>query len=106
MPPPDNSSLLVELLYKRETRLDEGRLVAEVNKILPHTVLTGDDRQPTLLVHEGYGDVYPSRAGVPVMSVLMTVDHDDQLKTRPGSTSARRGGSRRHRRCWTGAGRP
>src|SRR4029077_13032678 len=39
------------------------------------------DRQPTLLVHEGYGDVYPLDGPVvPVMSVLMTADRDDQLK--------------------------
>jgi Domain of unknown function (DUF4261) len=79
MAPADNGAVLVELLYEQETRLDEGRLLAEVNKVLPQTVLTGDDRQPTLLVHEGDGDVDTVEAGVPVMSVIMPVDNDDYL---------------------------
>jgi len=81
MPQPDASSLLVELLYEHKAGLDEADLLAEVNKTLPDTVLAGDDRQPTLLVHEDYGDVYPVDGPVvPIMSVLMTADRDDQLK--------------------------
>jgi Domain of unknown function (DUF4261) len=79
MAPADSGALLVELLYERETRLDEGRLLAEVNKVLPQTVLTGDGRQPMLLVHEGDSDADTVEAGVPVMSVIMPVDDDDYL---------------------------
>ena len=80
MPPPDASSLLVELLYEHKAGLDQAGLLAEVNKTLPDTVLAGDDRQPTLLVHEGYGDVDPvDGPAVPVMSVLTTAD-GEQLK--------------------------
>src|SRR6516165_685279 len=79
MSPADSGALLVELLYERQTRLDEGRLLTEVNQVLPHTVLTGDDRQPTLLVHEGDSDMDTVEAGVPVMSVIMPVDDDDYL---------------------------
>ena len=79
MSPADSGALLVELLYERQTRLDEGHLLAEVNKVLPHTVLTGDNRQPTLLVHEGDSDMDTVEAGVPVMSVIMPVDDDDYL---------------------------
>jgi len=78
---PDASSLLVELLYEHKAGLDQPGLLAEVNKTLPDTVLAGDDRQPTLLVHEDYGDTDPVDGPVvPVMSVLMTVDGGDQLK--------------------------
>ena len=81
MPQPDASSLLVELLYEHKIDLDEAGLLAEVNKTLPDSVLAGDDRQPALLVHEDYGDVYPVDGPVvPVMSVLMSADRDDQLK--------------------------
>ena len=81
MPQPDAGSLLVELLYEHQACLNEGGLLAEVNKTLPDTVLVGDDRQPTLLVHEGHGDVdLIDGPTVPVMSVLMTEDDDDQLK--------------------------
>jgi hypothetical protein len=45
----DGGTLLVELLYERETGLDEGQLLAEVNNVLPTTVLAGDDGQPMLL---------------------------------------------------------
>jgi hypothetical protein len=75
----DASTLLVELLYEQETGLDESRLLAEVNTVLPRTVLAGDDRQPTLLVHEGYGEVDPGGAAVPIMSVLMPADNGDHL---------------------------
>jgi hypothetical protein len=75
----DGSTLLVELLYEQETGLDESRLLAEVNTVLPRTVLAGDDRQPTLLVHEGYGEVDPGGAAVPIMSVLMPADNGDHL---------------------------
>ena len=81
MPQPDASSLLVELLYEHPASLDEAGLLAEVNKTLPDTVLAGDDRQPTLLVHEDYGDVDDiDGPTVPVMSVLMTADDDVRLK--------------------------
>jgi Domain of unknown function (DUF4261) len=81
VPAPDASSLLVELLYERQAGLDEAGLLAEVNKALPDTVLAGDDRQPTLLVHEGHGDVdIADGPTVPIMSVLMTADDDQQLK--------------------------
>ena len=94
MPPPDASSLLVELLYEHQVGLDEAGLLAEVNKTLPDTVLAGDDRQPTLLVHEDYGDVYPfDGPAVPVMSVLMTADRDDQLKDQARIDLSRRGSS-------------
>lgn len=80
MPPPGAGSLLVELLYEHQAGLDEAGLLAEVNKTLPGTVLAGDDRQPTLLVHEGHGDVdLIDGPTVPVMSVLMTADDDDRL---------------------------
>ena len=46
----DSDTLLVELLYEQEPALDEGQLLAEVNKVLPRTVLAGDDGQQTLLV--------------------------------------------------------
>src|SRR5215470_3395763 len=81
VPQPDVGSLLVELLYEHQACLNEGGLLAEVNKTLPDTVLAGDDRQPTLLVHEGHGDVdLIDGPTVPVMSVLMTEADDDQLK--------------------------
>jgi hypothetical protein len=81
VPTPDAGSLLVELLYEHKAGLDEAGLLAEVNRTLPDTVLAGDDRQPTLLVHEDYGDVdIVDGTAVPIMSVLMTADHDDQLK--------------------------
>jgi hypothetical protein len=79
----DGGALLVELLYERKTGLDEDRVLAEVNKVLPHTVLAGDDRQPILLVHEGHGTVNGDEAAVPVMSVLMP-GHEDDLLTDPG----------------------
>jgi hypothetical protein len=80
VPPPGAGSLLVQLLYEHQAGLDEAGLLAEVNKSLPGTVLAGDDRQPTLLVHEGHGDVdLIDGPTVPVMSVLMTADDDDQL---------------------------
>jgi hypothetical protein len=75
----DTGALLVELLYEHQTRLDAGLLLAEVNKTLPHTVLTGEDRQPTLLVHERDSDADNGGAGVPVMSVIMPGDDDDHL---------------------------
>jgi hypothetical protein len=75
----DGSTLLVELLYEQEAGLDEGQLLAEVNKALPRTVLAGDDRPPTLLVHEGYGEVDTGDAPVPVMSVIMATDNNDHL---------------------------
>jgi hypothetical protein len=81
VPQPDASSLLVELLYEHQAGLDETGLVAKVDKTLPDTVLAGDDRQPTLLVHEDYGDAHPVDGPVvPIMSVLMTADRDDRLK--------------------------
>jgi hypothetical protein len=46
----DSDTLLVELLYEQEPALDEGQLLAEVNKVLPRTVLAGDGGQQTLLV--------------------------------------------------------
>jgi hypothetical protein len=46
----DGDTLLVELLYEQEAGIDEGQLLAEVNKVLPRTVLAGADGQPTLLV--------------------------------------------------------
>jgi hypothetical protein len=46
----DSDTLLVELLYEQEPALDEGQLLAQVNKVLPRTVLAGDDGQQTLLV--------------------------------------------------------
>jgi len=69
----DSGALLVELLYGQQPRLDERRLLAEVNKALPGTVLTGDEPQPTLLAHEGHGATDIGDAGVPVMSVIMPV---------------------------------
>ena len=72
----DSGALLVELLYQQQPRLDERRLLAEVNKALPGTVLTGGDRQPTLLAHEGHGATDIGDAGVPVMSVIMPVGPD------------------------------
>jgi Domain of unknown function (DUF4261) len=78
MSPADGGLLLVELLYEQETRLDEGDLLAEVNKVLPHTVLAGDGRQPTLLVHEGHGTA-DDDAPTPVMTVLMPADGNDHL---------------------------
>jgi hypothetical protein len=78
MAPADGGLLLVELLYEQETRLDEGDLLAEVNKVLPHTVLAGDGRQPTLLVHEGHGTA-DDDAPTPVMTVLMPADPNDHL---------------------------
>ena len=81
MPQPDASSLLAELLYEHQAGLDQAGLQAEVNKTLPGTVLAGDDRQPTLLVHERYGDTdLLDGSAVPVMSVLMTADGCDRLK--------------------------
>jgi hypothetical protein len=81
VPPPEAGSLLVELLYEHQAGLDQAGLLAEVNKALPDTVLAGDDRQPTLLVHEGHGDVDTADGPtVPIMSVLMTADDDQQLK--------------------------
>jgi len=80
VPQPDAGSLLVELLYEHEAGLDEAGLLAEVNRTLPDTVLAGENRQPTLLVHEDYGNVDPGDGPVvPIMSVLMTADRDDQL---------------------------
>jgi hypothetical protein len=79
VPQPDGGSLLVEPLYEHQAGTDEAGLLAEVNKALPDTVLAGGDRQPTLLVHEDYGEVYPRDGpAVPIMSVLMTADRDDQ----------------------------
>jgi hypothetical protein len=78
----DSGSLLVELLYEQEARLDDGLLLAEVNKVLPRTVLAGDDRQPTLLVHEGHGAVDSDDTPVPVMSVLMAAGNDGHLADR------------------------
>jgi hypothetical protein len=46
----DGDTLLVELLYEQEAGLDEGQLLAEMNRVLPRTVLAGADGQPTLLV--------------------------------------------------------
>src|SRR5215831_2919502 len=82
MPRADGGTLLVELLYERGIGLDEDLLLAEVNKALPSTVLAGDDRQPTLLVHEGHGTVDSDDAAVPVMSVLMPGHEDDLLTDR------------------------
>ncbi len=78
MSPADGGTLLVELLYQRETRLDEAVLLAEVNEALPQTVLAGDGRQPTLLIHEGHGTA-DDDAPVPVMTVLMPADGNDHL---------------------------
>jgi hypothetical protein len=81
VPQPDAGSLLAELLYERQAGLDQAGLLAEVNQDLPGTVLAGDDRQPTLLVHEGHGDVdLIDGPTVPIMSVLTNADDDDQLK--------------------------
>jgi hypothetical protein len=82
MPRADGGTLLVELLYERGAGLDEDVLLAEVNKALPRTVLAGDDRQPTLLVHEGHGTVDSDDAAVPVMSVLMPGREGDLLTDR------------------------
>jgi Domain of unknown function (DUF4261) len=73
----DGSTLLVELLYRQDAGLDEGRLLAEVNKVLPRTVLAGDGRPPTLLVHEGYSTGGTGDAPVPVMTVLMAPGNGD-----------------------------
>src|SRR5215831_20775388 len=75
----DGGTLLVELLSEREAGLDEDLVLAEVNKALPRTVLAGDDRQPTLLVHEGHGTVDADDTPVPVMSVIMPAGSDSQL---------------------------
>jgi hypothetical protein len=45
----DGDTLLVELLYEQEARLDEGQLLAGVSKVLSRTVRAGDDGQPMLL---------------------------------------------------------
>jgi hypothetical protein len=76
VPQVDSSTLLVKLLYEQEPCLDEGTVLAEVNKVLPSTVLAGDDLLPTLLVHQGHatGDV-----PVPVMSVLMPTGDGGRL---------------------------
>jgi hypothetical protein len=74
----EGGTLLVELLYEEDVSVDEGRLLAEVNKDLPGTVLTGVDRPPTLLVHEGHGMAGTADAAVPVMSVLMKMAGDGQ----------------------------
>jgi Domain of unknown function (DUF4261) len=50
----DGDALLVEMLYEQEAGLDAGQLLDEVNKVLPRTVLAGDDGQPTLLVSYGH----------------------------------------------------
>jgi hypothetical protein len=50
----DGDTLLVELLYEQEARLDEGQLMAGVNKVLSRTVRAGDDGQPMLLASYGH----------------------------------------------------
>jgi hypothetical protein len=51
----DGDTLLVELLYEQEeARLDEGQLLAGVNKVLSRTVRAGDDGQPMLLASYGH----------------------------------------------------
>jgi Domain of unknown function (DUF4261) len=50
----DGDTLLVELLYEQEARLDEGQLLAGVSKVLSRTVRAGDDGQPMLLASYGH----------------------------------------------------
>jgi hypothetical protein len=50
----DGDTLLVELLYEQEARLDEGQLLAGVNKVLSRTVRAGYDGQPMLLASYGH----------------------------------------------------
>lgn len=45
----DGDTLLVELLYEQEARLDEGQLLAGVNKVLSRTVRAPGDGQSMLL---------------------------------------------------------
>jgi hypothetical protein len=77
----DGDTLLAELLYEQEARLDEGQLLAGVNKVLSRTVRAGDDAQPMLLASYGHPRI------------------------QQGSISARPGGSRRHGGFWIGARR-
>ena len=67
----DGGTLLVELLYEQDATVDDRRLLAEVSKVLPRTVLSRDDRPPTMLVHEGCAAAGTGALPVPVMSVLM-----------------------------------
>src|SRR2546421_1917373 len=74
----DGDTLLVELLYEQEARLDEGQLLAGVNKALSRTVRAGDDGQPMLLAsyghpsdprghgHSGPAGVWAARSSVPL----------------------------------------
>lgn len=74
----DGGTLLVELLYERDASVDDRRLLAEVNKVLPQTVLSGTGRPPTLLVHEGHGTAGTGDRPESVMSVLMPVAGNGQ----------------------------
>jgi hypothetical protein len=75
----DGGTLLVELLYERDASVDDRRLLAEVSKVLPRTVLSRDDRPPTMLVHEGSGTAVTGALPEPVMSVLMPADGNGHL---------------------------
>jgi Domain of unknown function (DUF4261) len=78
----DGGALLVDLLYERDASVDDRRLLAEVNKVLPQTVLSGNGRPPTLLVHEGHGATGAGGSPEPVMSVLMPAAGGGQLGAR------------------------
>jgi hypothetical protein len=67
----DGGSLVVELLYEEDAGFDRDGLLAEVNEVLPQTVLAGDGVEPLLLAHHGYETTFAEGAPVPVMSAVL-----------------------------------